>query len=176
MIKKLFRLLGFMPISEHTESIRYLSLEIEKLLVYKSRFDRPSAPIKLYDSFVPNRESKKSHWSQFWEAHCRNLYSAWTLNILSLHPDLIASFFQSFAAFDWKGTAQYMEKVNWFWEGNDCSPTVEDLQMGVLDLLLTSIQGQRPGFDEETGCSSGGFEFSIIPDGVAYKVTIEFKK
>jgi hypothetical protein len=176
MYYAILRYLGLMPISEHRDSIAELSSEILQLNEFKRRFEKPDAPINLFNSFIPDPESKKCKWSQFWNKHCRNYYSAWALNILSLHPDIIVPFFRAFAEFDWKGTAEYMDKVKWFWQNDKCSPSIEDLQMAVLDLLLSSLKNEKTGFTDTTGCSSGGFELRISTDGADYKVSILFKE
>lgn len=68
--------------------------------------------------------------------------------------------------YEFDEVAAYMEKVDWYWEGENCIPTESMMREHVRRLLYTTIEaGIRDKQKGSISSGSGGFEVERTEEG-----------
>ena len=89
-----------------------------------------------------------SSWNDYWTKILQPLYMKEYLKIIKKYnlTDLLEDIFNKF---DFAIVEEHMRNVNWCWCDTKTPPTIDDMKLAVMELLVNSMP--------IGGCSTGGF-------------------
>jgi len=125
----------------------------------KHRFDHIKPAIS-YGEFKDSHPDRSGDWCHFWDKYYATQYEKVYWEIINKNSTLKYLINEIFQKLDFQKIAKYMEDHDWKWTDHPFSPTIEQLKMGILGLIIDAVDDDGNMIRSIDG-GGGGFEVVV---------------